>query len=545
MLGRWFGKNPIYGNASTMITNSRFKSNFYWVIGTVLTLSVCAATYLAPAVTKLTQSIKYKIFTKTAPNLLWREHTRFLTLSSFRNLNPLTVTDAEGQKITQLLYRGLVATNQNLVIQNDLALQTITSKDYKQFKFILDPTAKFRDGTPITAHAVLQTFETYKKESPHWVVFAAISKFEAPDDQTFIIHTNTPQPFFLKELPIIRIFKLATDGTFMESGEYELRSFTEDRLTIERSRYARNATIKKITFIYTADDMTRTQMLLKGDADMTMDSLSSHLFDRISRDGPHLKLTTAPGVKYSYLCFQFRNQYLSDLRVRQAIAHAIDRKEIVEKRLKNLSYLSTSILAPVHTEFYIPLRDPASRSYNVELANELLDQAGYPRNASGKRFSLRYLTTNDRTGHDIAEIIANELDKIGIEVTLETVDSATFFDRVLKRDFDLFTSRWIGVNGPQILAKILHSSQTQKNNPKGTNRGEYHNPKLDQLIDQFLVETDTAKQKHFVTQAQEILQDDLPYLDLWHWNTSLFAPNDAQNIILYPNGSYETLIYLK
>jgi ABC-type transport system substrate-binding protein len=126
----------------------------------------------------------------------------------------------------------------------------------------------------------------------------------------------------------------------------------------------------------------------------------------------------------------------------------------------------------------------------------------------GIRFRLKYITTTLRDGFELAQILQYFLRKVGIELEIDMTETGVFFDRIKKGQFDLYSSRWIGVADASILRRALHSKSP-------LNRIHYHSPAMDQLIEDRKVQ-----------EAQKLMLADLPYSPLWTWKSCIVETND-------------------
>jgi len=466
------------------------------------------------------------------------------------NLDPLKATDAVSQKIGSLIYSGLVSINNELDIEPDLAESFKVSSDKKRFEFQLRPNLVFHDGSVLGVQDVIQVINTFRQDSALGAAFAHIKQVKAQGAHGLVIETEIPQPFLLSDLTAIKIFKRTASGPFTGSGRFELvLSQGTEEVRLKRFAYypVKESTnqLSEIVFRYVSDETTRYQYLIRGDGNVIYNALgmgkTHYLREHLPRN---LQMTEEPGINYSYLCLNFRNPVLANLKVRQALSHALNLDAVLQYRIKSLAHRAPGILAPVLKNYFeagVPVPQ-----FDRRKAELLLDEAGYPRKGKNKtRFTLRFKTTAERYTYDSARIFAADLAVVGIEVILDRVDSATFFSDVKAGRFDLFQSRWVGVTNPSIYFRALHSSQWPEKSPNGVNRGGYSNAKLDKLIEQGMQEPSLEKQRAIFSQVQKLVAADLPYINLWHWVNTFIAPRGFENVVLYPNGNYMTLARLK
>src|SRR5262249_4099448 len=196
------------------------------------------------------------------------------------------------------------------------------------------------------------------------------------------------------------------------------------------------------------------------------------------RGDPKLEVEQQPGTVLAYLAFNLRDPVLKDVRVRQALAYAIDRRPILLYLFGDQGRLAESVLPPQHWAH----EDNLPRyAYDPAKANALLDAAGYPRDKAGVRFHLLMKTSTEETTRLLAAALQQQLRSVGIALDIRSFEFATFYSDVNKGSFQLYSLRWIGGNeDPDIFYYAFHSSSFS---PKHANRSYYVNPEIDRLID--------------------------------------------------------------
>ena len=128
---------------------------------------------------------------------------------------------------------------------------------------------------------------------------------------------------------------------------------------------------------------------------------------------------------------------------------------------------------------------------------------------------------------------------IGVELDIKTFEFATFFADVQKGAFQLYSLRWIGGNNdPDMFQYAFHSSFTP---PAGANRSHYSNPEVDRLIDSGRREVDPEKRKQIYVRIQQLLAEDLPYIDLWYLDNVVVHSRRTRNFTISPPGNYDFL----
>jgi peptide/nickel transport system substrate-binding protein len=249
----------------------------------------------------------------------------------------------------------------------------------------------------------------------------------------------------------------------------------------------------------------------------------------------NLEVEHAPGTVLSYLAFNLRDPILRDVRVRQALAYAIDRRPMIEYLWRGFAQPANSILPPQSWAYdaQVPKYD-----YAPDKANKILDDAGYPA-VHGVRFHLTMKTSTEETTRLMVAVLQQQLRDVGIVLDIRTFEFATFFADVTNGAYQLYSLRWIGGNeDPDIFEYVFHSAKFP---PHGANRSYYANPKIDALIDQARAQTDPERRKPLYDEIQVILATELPSINLWFLDNVLVHSRRVRNVQLNPSGDYAFL----
>jgi peptide/nickel transport system substrate-binding protein len=276
--------------------------------------------------------------------------------------------------------------------------------------------------------------------------------------------------------------------------------------------------------------------LQKGTLDLVVNELGPDLVYQLKQDA-RLQEIDAPGVDYQYLAFNTRDPILRDVRVRQAIAYAIDRQAIVDHLRRGLATPADSFLpdlswAHASDVFFFP--------HDVAKAKALLDAAGYPDpdgDGPRPRFRLTFKTTTVEYYRLQAAVIQQNLQEVGIALDIRSYEFATLFADVLAGNFQTYTLQWAqgALADPDILRRVFHSSQTP---PAGFNRGFYNNPKVDELLDRATTATGEPERRKLYGEAQRVITEDVPYVSLWHIRNVAVAQRALTGITLSPLGDF-------
>jgi peptide/nickel transport system substrate-binding protein len=250
---------------------------------------------------------------------------------------------------------------------------------------------------------------------------------------------------------------------------------------------------------------------------------------------PRLATERAPGTILSYMAFNLRDPLLKDVRVRQAIAYAVDRQPLIEYIWRGFAQPAASVLPPQSWAY-----DPNLPIFphDSEKARQILDAAGYHA-VNGIRFHLTMKTSTEESTRLLAAVLQQQLREVGIGLDIRTYEFATFLADVTSGAFQLYSLRWIGGNeDPDIFDTVFHSTNVP---PKGRNRSFYSNPRVDVLIDQARRESDQNTRKRLYAELQELLAQDMPYVNLWYFDNVLVHSKRVHGITLNPSGNYNFL----
>lgn len=466
--------------------------------------------------------------------------------SSPANLDPRVGTDAQSERIDKLLFDSLLRRDERFNLQPSLA-ERWEIPDPLTYIFHLRHGVFFHDGRPLTARDVKWTFDSMSNGSirtPKASTYRFVDRIDTPDQWTVVFHLKEPYSSLLWNVSdgAIGIVPYGSDGTFnhkpIGSGPFRFVSLEQDKeVVIERNdRYwGERARIPRVRFAVVPDTTTRALELRKGSADVAINALTSDMIMAMRGDRS-LVIQTAPGTIYTYMTLNLRDPILRDVRVRQALAYAIDRQPIIHYLWRDLARPAGSVLPSQHWAYNgnVPL-------YNRDLqrARQLLDAAGYPER-NGVRFHLTMKTSTEESSRLLAAILQQQLREVGIALDIRSFEFATFYSDVTKGAFQLYSLRWIGGNeDPDIFEHIVYSTSIP---PKRANRGYYANPQVDALIDAGRQTIDQPKRKQIYADLQAILARDLPYINLWYLDNVLVHTKRVRNIELSPSGNYDFLV---
>ncbi|HUA15186.1 MAG TPA: ABC transporter substrate-binding protein [Verrucomicrobiae bacterium] len=465
--------------------------------------------------------------------------------SSPTNLDPRIGIDAQSERIDSLIFDDLLSRGNDLNVAPGLA-ERWEMPDPLTYVFHLRRGVRFHDGRPLTARDVKWTFDSLlqgKIRSTKAGVYKFVDHIDAPDDFTVIFHMKEQDSTLLWNLSdgAIGIVPVGSGDEMtlhpIGSGPFRFVSAETDRdviLARNDDYWGDEPKLRRVRFAVVPDETTQALELRKGSGDVAINSLTPDTVATLERD-PSLKVETSPGTRLAYLGFNLRDPILKDVRVRQAIAYALDRRPMIQYLWRGQAELARSVL-PAQSWAYDG--DTPSYDYDPAKAGQLLDAAGFPA-VNGIRFHITMKTSTDENTRLMVAVMQQQLRNVGIELDIRSFEFATFFSDVTHGAFQMYGLRWIGGNeDPDIFEYAFHSSKFP---PNGANRGFYFNPRVDAWIDQARRASDPAIRKPLYADVQRTLAQDLPYIDLWYLDNVLVHTRRVHNLKLNPAGNYDFL----
>src|SRR5713101_3555800 len=465
--------------------------------------------------------------------------------SSPTNLDPRVGLDAYSERIDDLIFDDLLTRDAHLNVAPGLA-ERWDIPDPRTYIFHLHQGVKFHDGRLLTARDVKWTFDSLlqgKIRSTKSAVYRFVDHIDATDDYTVVFHLKEPFATLLWNLSdgAIGIVPYGASDEISRkpigSGPFRFVSAEQDKeVIIERNDeyWGEKARLKRVRFIVVPDTTTRALELRKGSADIAINALTPDMVLALERD-PNLEVLRAPGTVLSYMAFNLRDPILKDVRVRQALAYAIDRRPMLQYLWRGFARPAESILPPESWAYH---GDVPHYDHNPERARQVLEQAGHPA-VNGMRFHLTMRSSTEESTRLMAAVLQQQLREVGIALDIRTFEFATFFSDVTHGLFQLYSLRWVGGNeDPDIFEYLFHSSKFP---PNGANRGYFADPRIDALVDQARKEPDQNTRKQLYAEIQRILAEELPYINLWYQDNVLVHSKRVRNLMLNPSGNYDFL----
>ncbi|TKW62021.1 MAG: ABC transporter substrate-binding protein [Blastochloris viridis] len=448
--------------------------------------------------------------------------------SAPRTLNPATTTDAAGARLLQLTHPALLRWSQNYQPEGLLA-QGCSQPQPTRVECTLRSGQTFLDGAPLTATAVAAWYKTLQANplSP----FAQLKDVSvtAPTATQLVLQLPSPTLGFagiLTEIPIAN-----PQNPAIGAGPYQFVAHdTLGAVTLATSRTDLPATL---TFTPLSDATTRLIKLKKGEVDIVYNDVAPQLVDWAKHQG--FAVQSVPGTSYSYLGLNLQHPQLKNPLVREAMALALNRAAIRKYVLGDMAEPASTLLPPGHPAAFNAPEEPFA-PFDAE---NLLDEADLMRGPDNLRFRITLLTSTDPFSQRVSQVIQQQLEKVGIGVTLRPTEWASFYDTVKKGNFDMVMLAWTGELPPSFYHQAFHSTQVP---PVGLNRGRLNDPQTDMLTHSILSAPTVQAQTVATLATQQYLAKVRPYLPLYRRHQILITKPTVTGCTVPPSGAYTGLL---
>lgn len=468
-----------------------------------------------------------------------------------------TGTDAAADRVRTLIYNSLVKKDDKFEYVGDLGDYTV-SADNVTITFTLKSNVKFHNGAVLTADDVRYTFEallaangakagSFFDSNPGEAdpQKRRVSHFAEPikvvDPKTVVFKVTRPELVNqllsnLVTIPIIQTGTIEKQKTAPAgTGPFKFVSFDSVNSFVALEAfpdyYEGAPKIAKLNVKTVPDANALQNELQSGAVDIAPNPtiLSPDALNALGKSGT-LKVERFPGSNIQYIGFNTQVSPFNNVKVRQAVAYAINREEIVNGILSGQAKLAYSIL-PEESWAYSP---GTKYGYEPEKAKALLKEAGY----NGEPVKLM-LASGNQAVNQYSQLIQSKLKEIGFVIELDPYEPQTVVENLKKGQFQMNTSIWIGGNqDPIFFRDLFASTDFPEKKQNGRNRARYANPEFDKVIDEAVKTVDKAKAKELYTKAQSIVSADVPLLPLWYPSTLVISAKRIGNIKINASGDW-------
>ncbi len=501
---------------------------------------------------------------------------------NIRTLDPIgsPSVDAASERVRTLMFNSLVRKDKNFDYVGELASDLKRSEDNLTVTFTLRDGVKFHDGRPLTSADAKYTLDlvfssSFAKSASFYegtgeARKSYIKSVEAPDPKTLVVTTVKPWTGLLSNLVPVAIVpkdsypKLtnpadaAARSNFDKAmsalqttpppgtGPFKFVSYDSSQQVVDlqaNPEYWEGAAHVPVVRVRVVPDTNALQAELRsGRVDIAPlpTSLSPDAVKLLGED-PKLQVHRFPGSNVYVLTLNCSQPPLNDARVRQALAHAVNREGIIRDLLLGQDKIAHSILPDESWAYSAPIK----YSFDQAMAKKLLDEAGL-KDPDGDGPQMRFakplvfkVSGSNAAGKNYAGVIQNDLKSIGVPMTIETAELNTLFDELRRGNFQIFYGQWVGGNQDPIFYKDLFaSSEIPTETRASRNRSRYSNKELDALIEEAINTFDRQKATQLYARIQEIVSRDVPVLPLWYQANIVIAQKNVGNIKVDASGDW-------
>ncbi|MGB3435872.1 ABC transporter substrate-binding protein [Achromobacter sp.] len=428
------------------------------------------------------------------------------------------------------LFASLLRYDADWKPQPYLAQSWELAPDGKSLTLHLRKDALFHDGKPVTSADVAFSVMAVKKNHPFQTMFAPVEAVDTPDPYTVVLRMNKPHPAILLALspalmPVLpkHIYDDGQDlknhprnsADVVGSGPFKFKEFKPGQEIVlekfDKFFLPGKPHLDRIVVKINPDATNLLIGLERGDIGV-LPFMTEPTILRRAKDNPAIVMTSKgyEGIgALSWLAFNTARKPLNDVRVRQAIAYATD-KGFITKAL-NAGFAQPAD-GPIIGTSPFATQDVAKYPLDLKKSEQLLEEAGFKKDAKGERLSLTvdYMPGSDVQGKNVAEYLRSQLKKVGIAVQVRaSPDFPTWAKRIASKDFDMTTDIVFNWGDPVIGVHRTYLSSNIRD-IIWTNTQSYANPKVDELLEQAGTETDADKRRALYAEFQRLVTVDVP-----------------------------------
>jgi peptide/nickel transport system substrate-binding protein len=431
--------------------------------------------------------------------------------ADMQQFDPQVTTRIDDQIMLQQIFSSLVRVNDKADIVGDLAEKwEVTDSGYV---FHLRQGVKFHNGRAMTADDVvfsLQRVQDPKTASPRRTNFANVDTITAPDANTVTITMKKPDASFLEKLAVIKVLAKENIGELsthpIGTGPFMFKEWLigQHLMLVKNPDYFVKGLPKldAVEFKPMPDDETRVVALKTGQVDF-IEQVPARYIKELG-EGANTQVFKVLGTYRDVLHINTKKKPFDDVRVRQAIAYAVDRDRIQSVIMEGQSQANQSVLPPGHwaRKEFTP---DQLYTYDLAKAADLLKQAGVNKLTTSIIVDNRFAWNTK-----MAELLKDSLSQIGITANIQLLEGAQFNKTVFTdRNYDMAFEPWgAQVNDPDdFYYRQFHTGEAN-------NALQYSNPQVDQLLEKARVTLDSKDRAPIYQQIQEILQKEVPAIPI-------------------------------
>ncbi|MFA4640257.1 ABC transporter substrate-binding protein [Pyrococcus kukulkanii] len=461
------------------------------------------------------------------------------------DLDPANAYDFYTWEVLNNIMEGLVKYKPGtLEIEPAIAERWEVNEDSTVWTFYLRKDVKFADGTPLTAKDVVRSIKRVMKINgdPAWLVTDFVKDVVAKDDYTVVFYLKQPTSYFLALLTTPPYFpvhpnysdtQIESDATYGGAGPYRIVKWVRDEeLVLEANPYyyGEKPKTKRIVIKFYRDASTMRLALQNGEIDIAWRTLRPSDIKSLKQSG-NFNVIEVPGGFIRYICLNTKVDPTKNVKVRQALAAAIDRKEIAEKVFMGTVEPLYSLI-PNGMWSHIDAFKEKYGDANIELSKKLLQEAGYSE-SNPLQITLWYTPTHyGDTEADLAQILKEQWERTGIiKVDIKSAEWGTYVDYARKGQMQVYLLGWY----PDYLDPDDYTTPFLKSSANSWAGTGYANPTVDELLTKAQRLTDQNERAKLYEEVQRILAEDVPYIPLVQGKLYLVTQKNVKGVIIGPD----------
>ncbi len=457
-------------------------------------------------------------------------------------LDPALITDVPGGSIAAKLFNGLVRIGPGLKVIPDIAQSWEVSRDRLVYTFHLRRGVRFSNGREVTAADFKYSFErvlSARTLSPNRWVFEAVSGarefsegragdvkgIKVADPYELVLRLDHPFSPFLNLLAMTAAYVVPPfSGRPAGTGPFVIERWVPNEEIVLKARpdyFGGAPKVKGIVYRVIPEELTSVVEFELGNLDVI--SVPAPDYDRFKKDPKWSRLITSlDGIDTYYLGLNCSRPPFNDVRMRQAMNYAIDRKKMLETFMEGRGSLASGPVPPELRRW----GPPPSYEYDPGKARRIIRQEGF----SGVK--VRFYITQQEDVADIAGIIQEYLAKVGIRAELKQLEWNTYREAIDSGEPDCFwLSWWADYADPEDFLYPLFDSA---NIGSAGNRTMYVNREADRLIELGRRATSAQSRDDYYERAEDLIARDAPWVFFWHRKEVTVRQPWVKNYVLYP-----------
>lgn len=492
------------------------------------------------------------------------------------SFNPQLVTDGTSiNSSAKTIFNRLLEFEAGTTkIAPSLAESWTVSKNRKTYTFKLRKNVQFHSNEffkptrAFNANDVVYTFKTQlDSKHPLSIPVANYDYFKAMeldtliadvkklDDYTVVFELKRPESPFLANLAMdfasilseeyaqtlvksgkgLKTLETAPIGT----GPFVFKSYQKDsaiKYVANANYYKGKPKIENLIFVIVTDSTVRTQKMKSGECHVMSEPQPQDI-EALSKN-PAIKVLNSAGLNVSYIAFNTEKKPFDNLKVREAISLALNKKAYIDVIYKSQG---TPAKNPIPPTMWSYNKNTPESTYDVEKSKKLLKDAGYPTGFETELWTMPVARPYMPNGKKLGEMVQADLAKVGIKVKLTTFDWPTYLEKSKKGEHQMIQFGWTGDNGdPDNFMNILLGCSGVK---VGSNYARWCHKEFDNLLQKAKEESAIAKRTALYMKAQEIFAKEKPWFPVAHskQNKVMSAKVQGYKIDPFGNENFESV----